>query len=111
MPKSQGASRERRATRGLHGLAYHANFSNVIVNREENTMTDLVKDLKRVVAVRAATAERLGRLSACVFIKEFLEDNGLPPLPLELRDQLISYCEQPTQHLTNDDLKAVYDND
>ena len=111
MPKSQVASRKWRATRGLHGLAYHANFSNVIVNREENAMTDMVKDLKRVIAVRAATAERLGRLSACVFIKEFLEDNGLQPLPRELREQLIDYCEEPTQHLTNDDLKAVYSND
>lgn len=71
----------------------------------------MVSDLRQATKVRAALAERLGRLSACVYIKEYLEDNGSPPLPLELRDQLISYCNEPTEHLTNDELNGVYSND
>lgn len=75
------------------------------------TVSDLVADLNQAAKVRAALSERLGRLSASVFIKEFLEDNGFPPLPLELRDQLISYCNEPTEHLTNDELNGALSND
>lgn len=73
--------------------------------------TKLVADIKTILKVRAAMAERLGRLSACVYIKEYLEAEGLPGLPFQLREQLISYCEQPTQHLTNAELNEVLAND
>lgn len=76
-----------------------------------NSVATMVADLRQATKVRAALAERIGRLSASVFIKEYLEDNGLPPLPLELREQLVDYCEEPTQHLTNDELNGVYSND
>ena len=69
--------------------------------------TTLARDLKTITKVRAALSERLGRLSASVFIKEYLEDNGYPPLPQELRDQLISYCNEPTEHITNEDLEVL----
>lgn len=73
--------------------------------------TKLVQDLKTVIKVRAAMAERLGRLSACVYIKEYLEDNGLPGLPFQLREQLINYCQEPTQHLSDDEVIGVLNND
>lgn len=80
----------------------------------ENTkrkVDSYIADLQQAAKVRAALAERIGRLSACVYIKEYLEDNGFPPLPLALRDQLINYCEEPTLHLTNEELDGVLSND
>lgn len=73
--------------------------------------TKLVQDLKTIIKVRAAMAERLGRLSACVYIKEYLEDNGLPGLPFQLREELANYCQEPTQDLSDDEIIGVLNND
>lgn len=73
----------------------------------EEAQANLTRDFKTITKVRGALAERNGRLSACVYIKEYLEDNGLPPLPIGLRDQLISYCNEPTENITNEDLEVL----